>query len=87
MTVRRWMPFLLLASATWLSGCASAGSERLTAPPVLDYSSEVQTHAVAEMAILGPPCPRDAVFGGCSAVKRFVLDYAWMRDKVRAIQE
>ena len=87
MTVRRLMPFLLLASAMWLSGCESRVFDRLTVPPVLDYSPEVQTHAADEMAILGPPCPRDAVFGGCSAVKRFVLDYAWIRDKIRASRE
>ena len=84
MTVRGWMPFLLLASAMWLSGCESAGSDRLTTPPILDYSSEVQAHAGAEMGTLGPPCARDAVFGGCSAIKRFVLDYAWLRAQIRA---
>ena len=84
MTVRRWTTFLLLASAMWLSGCANAGSDRVTTPPVLDYSAEVQNHAADELIALGPPCARDAVFGGCSAVKRFVLDYQWVRDQIRA---
>ena len=84
MTARRWTPFLLLVSAMWLSSCASAGSDRVTTPPVLDYTSEVQNLAADELASLGPACPRDGVFGGCSALKRFVLDYAWMRDQIRA---
>ncbi len=78
-----WMPFLLLLSAMWLSGCEGRGSRSVVAAPLLDYSAEVQSHAADEMAVLGPPCPRDAVYGGCSAVKRLVLDYAWTRDKIR----
>ncbi len=84
MIVRKWMPSLLLASAMWLTGCASAGSDRVATPPLLDYSDQVQQHAASELESLGPPCARDAVFGGCSAIKRFVLDYAWIRDKIRA---
>ncbi len=81
-----WMPCLLLLSAIPLTACGAGNSSGLVAPPVLDYSPEVQAHAADELAALGPPCPRDAVFGGCSAVKRLVLDYGWLRDQVRAIE-
>ena len=53
-------------------------------PSLLHYSSEVQAHAADELQRMGPACPRDAVFGGCSAVRRFVLDYHWTRGKIRA---
>ncbi len=82
-----WMPCLLLLSAMWLNGCGRVDSRGFVAPPILDYTDEVQSHAADELDALGPPCPRDAVFGGCSAVKRFVLDYAWIRDKIREGQK
>ncbi len=82
-----WMPFLLLLSGMLLSGCARGDSSRVVAPTLLDYSAEVQNHAADELGTLGPPCARDAVFGGCSAIKRFVLDYAWVRDIIREGQK
>ncbi len=78
------MPLLLLVSAMLLSACEGRGFRSVVAPPLLDYSAAVQNHAADELATLGPPCPRDAVYGGCSAVKRFVQDYAWTRDQIRA---
>ncbi len=81
-----WMPCLLLLSAISVTACGAGNSSGLIAPPVLDYSPEVQAHAADELEALGPACPRDAVFGGCSAVKRLVLDYGWLREQVRAIE-
>lgn len=53
-------------------------------PRIVDYTVEVQELAADELETLGPPCPRDAVFGGCSAVARFVLDYGDLRNRLRA---
>jgi hypothetical protein len=39
-----------------------------------------------ELDALPPPCDRDRVFEGCSAVGRLVLDYAWLREKARALR-
>ncbi len=86
MHARPWLTLIVLTSALLLSGCARGGFRPLVAPPVLDYSDSVQDHAADEMAATGPPCARDAVFGGCSAVKRFVLDYHWMREQLRAVE-
>ena len=80
------MPCLLLMSVLLATGCARSDSSPVTGPPVLDYTEEVQAHAANELEALGPPCPRDAVYGGCSAVKRLVIDYGWMREQVRAIR-
>ena len=79
-----WMPCLLLT--TLLNGCGSTTSSSVVAPPVLDYSAEVQARAADEMETLAPPCPRDAVFGNCSAIHRFVKDYHWMREQARTTQ-
>ena len=91
MRVRRWMPFLLLTSGILLSGCGTGIFDRPTGgrvavPDVVEYSKQVQDHTAAELSKLGPACPRDGVFGGCSAVKRFVIDYGRMRDQARAAQ-
>ena len=75
-----------LTSGILLTSCAGGGIEGFLGPPVLDYSAEVQDHAADEMATLGPPCPRDAVYGGCSAVKRLVIDYGWMREQLRVVR-
>ncbi len=86
MHARTWLTWTALTSALLLSGCTGGASRGLTGPPVLEYSDEVQDHAAAEMALLGPPCARDGVFGDCSALKRFALDYHWMREQLRAVQ-
>ncbi len=86
MRARTWLTCLLLLSLMLLTGCGTGTSRGFTGPPVLDYSDQVQNHAADEMATLGPPCPAEAVFGGCSAVKRFVLDYFLMREQLRAVE-
>ncbi len=74
----------LALSVVLLTGCEKANFSLITAPDVSYYSDEVQSHAADELETLGPACPRDAVYGGCSAVVRFVLDYLLMRDQTRA---
>lgn len=56
-------------------------------PDILPYSEGVQEHAADELQKLGPPCPRDAVFGGCSAISRFVIDYRYMRQQTRKLRK
>lgn len=69
-------------------GCSPArpSTKLIVAPAVVPYSDGVQKEAAAEMAEMGPPCPRDAVFGGCSAVKRMVIDFGDMREQARALR-
>lgn len=68
-----------------LTGCATTAFEPV-APPLIDYAPEFQNRAASELETLGPPCPRDVVFGECSAVHRLVKDYGLTRDRIRAIQ-
>lgn len=55
-------------------------------PPVIDYSRQFQARAAQELESMGPPCPRDVVIEGCSAVARLIIDYKETRDKIRAIR-
>ena len=44
--------------------------------------------AAAEMKSLNGPCPRDTVIvANCSAVKRMVIDYGDLRQRIRAARE
>jgi hypothetical protein len=60
------------------SGCGSVDSERAIAvcPPVVDYGSEMQTQAAAELEQLPE----------ASAVETLLTDYAVMRDQARACE-
>ena len=85
MQLTAWRMLILLTSALLLSACGAGGfSSFVATPPVSQYSAEVQDLAADELEAMGPPCPRDAVYGGCSAVKRLVMDYGWMREQARA---
>lgn len=71
----------------WLTACAGASSSPVViAPEVVQYAPEVQALAADELDSLPPPCPADAVVPGCSAVKRLIIDYKYMRDQARALQ-
>ena len=63
------------------------GEAVIVTPPIVDYTSEIQTRAADEFDKLGPPCARDTVTENCSAVARFVMDYGTLRDKIRAAKE
>jgi hypothetical protein len=63
------------------------GEAVIVTPPIVDYTSEIQTRAADEFEQLGPPCARDTVTENCSAVARFVMDYGTLRDKIRAAKE
>ena len=57
-------------------------------PPIEDYTKELQAAAAAEMKSLNGPCPRDTVnVTDCSAVKRMVIDYGDLRQRIRAARE
>lgn len=61
------------------SACATVGSERTilaVCPPVVDYGSEMQTQAAAELEQLPE----------ASAVETLLTDYAVMRDQARACE-
>ena len=69
----------------WLSACATGGSSFVGSPDLPAYSAALQAQAAKELDALPPPCRRDLVLDGCSALGRLVLDYAWLREKVRAL--
>lgn len=75
----------MIASAAVLSSCAPGYGIQTITPPVIPYTLEVQHQALKEIEFMGPPCPRDAVYGGCSAVHRLVKDYGLTRDRIRAL--
>ena len=57
-------------------------------PPIEDYSKELQAAAAAEMKAIPGPCSRDTVnVTDCSAVKRMVIDYGHLRQRIRAARE
>ena len=57
-------------------------------PLIEAYSDNVQAAAAAEMKALAGPCPRDTViFADCLAVKRMVIDYGDLRQRIRAARE
>lgn len=72
---RRRLAVLAIATSL-LSGCGTAGSERLNAaacPPVVSYGAEEQTKAAAELEAL----PEGSTVAG------LLSDYAVMRDQAR----
>ena len=76
--MRSWRrQFAVLAIVTsWLSGCATVGSETggsTVCPPVVVYSRAEQQRAAGEIASL----PRDAVIVG------WLSDYSVMREQAR----
>lgn len=70
----------------WLSACATAGTSVVVSPDLPVYSEAFQARAAEELDALPPPCDRDLVLDGCSALGRLVLDHAWLREKVRALR-
>ena len=63
------------------------GEPHIVTPPIVDYTSEIQTRVADEFVKFVPPCARDTVTENCSAVARFVMDYGTLRDKFRAAKE
>ena len=67
---------------------AKKGEPVIVTPPIEDYSKELQAAAAAEMKAIPDPCPRDTVnVVNCSAVKRMVIDYGDLRQRIRAARE
>jgi uncharacterized protein YceK len=70
----------LAIATSLLSGCATVGSDTGIAticPPVVEYTSEVQTRAAEELALL----PKG------TAIAEMLADYAVMREQARACSE
>ena len=68
---------VLVIATTWLSGCATVGSDGSVpraCPPVVQYSREFQVRAAEELALL----PEG------SAIAEMLSDYAVMRDQARS---
>lgn len=78
---KKSLRFLALMSAMQLGACAGANSD-IVLPAVTNYGADVQMRAADEFEQLGPPCPKDIVIADCSAVKRMILDYLWLRDQI-----
>ena len=64
---------------------AEKGEPTLVTPPIETYSKELQDAAAAERKALNGPCPRDTVnVSDCSALKRLVIDYGDLQQRIRA---
>ena len=62
---------------------AKRGEPVIVTPEIEDYSKELQAAAAAELKSLNGPCPRDTVIvANCSAVKRMVIDYGDLRQRI-----
>ena len=74
--------------AYWDYRGAEKGEPVIVTPPIEGYSKELQDAAAAEMKSLNGPCPRDTVnVSDCSALKRLVIDYGDLRQRIRAARE
>ena len=74
--------------AYWDYQGAKKGEPVIVTPPIEAYSKELQAAAAAEMKANPGPCPRDTVIvANCSAVKRMVIDYGDLRQRIRAARE
>ena len=96
-----WIASIALLLAILLTACETptGTSERVVvkAPELIPYSQDVQKQAFDEMVALGwvdkngqslvPDCHPNEVFPGCSVLKRFVNDYKFTRDQIRALAE
>ena len=78
-----WLP---LSLALLASACAEGRSRPVIAPVLVRYAPDVQARAARELGRLGPPCPRERVVLGCSAVRLMMDDYGDLRARVRAGQ-
>ena len=73
----RWQLAVLAIATSWLSGCATAGSEWVgqgACPPVVEYSRAEQVGVAEEVAEL----PEGMLIIG------WLADYAVMREQVRS---
>ena len=74
--------------AYWDYRGAEKGKTVIVIPPIEDYSKELQAAAAAEMKAIPGPCPQDTVnVSDCSALKRLVIDYGDLRQRMRAARE
>ena len=57
-------------------------------PPIDAYPKELQAAAAVDLKSLNGSCPRDTVDGSdCSALKRMVIDYGDLRQRIRAARK
>ena len=74
--------------AYWDYRGAKKGEPVIVTPPIEAYSKELQAAAAEEMKAIPDPCPRDTVnVSGCSALKRLVIDYGDLRQRIRAAKD
>ena len=74
--------------AYWDYRGAKKGEPVIVTPPIEAYSKELQDAAAVEMKALNGPCPRDTVnVSDCSALKRLVIDYGDLRQRIRAAKD
>jgi len=66
-----------------LTACEKISSS--ISPTLASYDPAFQLRAAEEMAALRPACARDVVIDQCSTIKRMMIDYKELRDKIRAI--
>lgn len=66
---------------------AEKGEPVIVTPPIVDYSSAIQSRGADELERLPPACPRDVIISDCSVAARMILDYATLREKIRAARK
>lgn len=79
------MALSLLLLIAPLTACERISSSAVS-PTLANYDAAFQLRAAEEMAKLRPACARDVVIEQCSTIKRMIIDYKELRDKVRAIE-
>lgn len=71
----------------WSYKGATKGEPVIVTPPNEVFSKDVQAAAAVDMKALAGPCTRDTVVGDCSVLKRLVIDYGDLRQRIRAARE
>ncbi len=79
----------LLSLMILLTACAGGNSETpiVVVPDLPLYSAEFQNKLAGEMeADSRVPCPPDILAPECSAWKRGIIDYGYLREQIRALE-
>jgi len=91
--VKRWTTFPALVVATLLTGCGTGlfntntpAAPIVVVPAIPPYSQDFQNQLADEIEADGRvPCPPDFIVPDCSAWKRAIIDYGFLRDQIRVL--
>lgn len=83
-----WMTLSALALTILLAACATGNTKApiVIVPTIPPYSVEFQNKLADEMEANGlVPCPPDFLVPDCSAWRRAVIDYGYLREQIRVV--